>query len=88
MKEKKGETIMYGTVKKFTANGKELEIKRYMVITVYEDETSANFFDNIGDANDYIMNAECGVGAYTEVYGYELPNSDNNYTSGYQLLWK
>lgn len=46
-------------------------MKKFMVVTCLENECHAKFFDTLREAEVYRMNAECGVGAYAEVYKYD-----------------
>ena len=41
---------------------------KYMVVIKDEDGVSASFFSSYLKANDCRLNAECGMGAYTELY--------------------
>ncbi len=43
-------------------------MKKYMVITLYEGQQGVSFYDSFDAAQDAHMNAECGLGAYAEVY--------------------
>lgn len=43
-------------------------MKRFMVVTLCEGETQARFFDTYKEASRYRMDAECGMGAYAEIY--------------------
>lgn len=44
-------------------------MKNYMVIVLDETgEQSAHFFDEFSDAENFRMNAECGIGWYAEIY--------------------
>lgn len=46
-------------------------MKKYMVITQYDGKQNAYFFDSYEQASGYKMDAECGIGAYAEVYKYQ-----------------
>lgn len=43
-------------------------MKDYMVVTPYEGETSAHFYDDYASAHNYKMDVECGLGGYAEIY--------------------
>ena len=43
-------------------------MKKFMVVTLCEGETHAAFFDTYREASNYRTNAECGMGAYAEIY--------------------
>jgi len=43
-------------------------MKKFMVITSLEGSTDAKFFDKLIDAEQYRMNAMCGVSAEAQVY--------------------
>ena len=56
-----------------------------MVITQLEGTQHAKFFDKMSDAEQYRMDAECGVGAYAEVYEYQEQTEDE--CGGYEFLY-
>lgn len=62
-------------------------MKKYMVITVFEGEEHARFFDDSEKAHQYFMDAECGVGANVEMYIREEPTEENDYYEGYSLFY-
>ena len=43
-------------------------MKKYMVICLVDGETTAAFFDEILEADNYRMDVECGLGGCAEVY--------------------
>lgn len=59
-------------------------MKKYMVVTSLEGSTNAKFFDRLIDAEQYRMDAECGVGAYAQVY--EL-RKDKYGNSSYSFMY-
>lgn len=49
--------------------GKEFEMKKFMVVILTdESETIAKFFNEYTEAKQAMMNAECGLGWYSELY--------------------
>lgn len=43
-------------------------MKKYMVIVLLDGEQSAHFTDDYTTAHNMAMDAECGLGAYAEIY--------------------
>ena len=43
-------------------------MKKYMLIVLFEGETSTHFYDEYIAASNARMDAECGLGAYAELY--------------------
>ena len=43
-------------------------MKRYMVVTKVDGESSARFFDDSEQAEQYRMDCECGCGGFAQVY--------------------
>lgn len=43
-------------------------MKKYMMITLYEGQQGVSFYDSYDAAFGAHMDAECGLGAYAEVY--------------------
>ncbi len=66
-------------------------MKKYMVVMNYTEEgqekTTASFFDNMDKANDYFSIGTCSMGYYGEVYEYQEATPENEFESGYQLLY-
>lgn len=46
-------------------------MKKFMVVCKSETKQWSSFFDSYEQASEYKMNAECGIGAYAEVYKYQ-----------------
>lgn len=57
---------------------------KYMVITKGDEGTFTSFFENINDADNCRMDAECGMGWYAEVY--ERTEIEEGMTA-YQFLY-
>lgn len=60
-------------------------MKKFMVITQLEGNQHAKFFDKKSEAEQYRMDAECGVGAYAEVYEYQEETEED--CGGYAFLY-
>lgn len=58
-------------------------MKKYMVVVVFEGEQSAHFTDDYASAYNIQMDAECGLGAYAEMYAYV---EDEDYGNSYVLF--
>ena len=43
-------------------------LEQYMVVTHIDGKTRATFFDSKEKADQYKMDAECGMGGYAELY--------------------
>ena len=43
-------------------------MKRYMIVILLDGEQSAYFTDDYSTAANMAMDAECGLGAYVEMY--------------------
>lgn len=54
---------------------------RFMVVTKCEGETHAAFFETYNKAHNYCLNAECGMGAYWEMYERQEITDEDGYTS-------
>ena len=63
-------------------------MKKYMVITIYNGEQAAKFFDYALDAENYRMNAECGCGALAQVYEWiQIDPDDPEMGYAYCLMY-
>lgn len=60
-------------------------MKKFMVVCKSEGKQWASFFDHQGEAEEYRMNAECGIGALAEVYEYK--DESENECGGYEFLY-
>ena len=60
-------------------------MKKYMVITKIEGYQAASFFDKLENAEQYRMDAECGMGGYAEVYEYKEETAEE--CGGYEFLY-
>ena len=49
-------------------------MRKFMVVVQLSNDCYAAFFDKKEDADNYKMNAECGLGALAQVYEW-LPHS-------------
>lgn len=47
---------------------------KFMIVCKSERKTWAHFCDDRTDAENYRMDAECGIGAYAEVYKRDEKN--------------
>ena len=56
-------------------------LKKFMVMTYLEGEQSTFFYDSLDAAEQHRMDAECGLGAYAEVY------QRNKHDTAYELLY-
>lgn len=57
---------------------------KYMLVIKDEDGTGTLFFDNLTAAEQSRMDAECGMGAYVEVY--ERTTTDDGFEC-YEFLY-
>lgn len=57
-------------------------MKKYLVITVIDGIQSATFRDDYTEAKNIMMDVECGLGGYTELYEY-FPEGKEGELSGY-----
>ena len=60
-------------------------MKKYMVVVKFEDGQNAAFFDKLTDAEQYRMDAECGIGGLAEVYEYKEETETE--VGGYEFLY-
>lgn len=62
-------------------------MKRFMTVTLTDDnETFARFFDNYTEARNAKMDAECGLGWYTEIYERITIEEDGYKEKEYRLI--
>ena len=60
-------------------------MKKYMVVTKIEGSQGACFFDELTKAEQYRMDAECGMGGYAEVYEYKEETEED--CGGYEFIY-
>lgn len=54
-------------------------MKTFMVIAVVEGTSFAKFADTYDEARNIVMNVECGLGGYAELYARKYAGSGSEY---------